>query len=79
MLFQKSTKENKNELEEKKIQKESKKEKSTFKEKLKNFIKNKKAVAMVMEYILTIECFTMLFLLTTQSDVKASEYVDSEI
>ena len=78
MLFQKSTKENKNELEEKKMQKESKKEKSTFKEKLKNFIKNKKAVAIVMEYILTIECFAMLFILTTPASVKAAEYVDSQ-
>ena len=81
MLFQKRTNEKVENKEEKQMSKEtrateSKKEKLTFKDKLKNFIKNKKAVAMVMEYILTIECFTMLFLLTTPTDVKAATFTD---
>ena len=52
------------------------KDKKTFKDKLKKFIKNNKVVAMAIEYILTIECFTMLFLLTTPSDVKAATFTD---
>ena len=78
MLFLKHTKEKRGErkMEEKKMPKESKEEKSTFKEKLKNFIKNKKAVAMVIEYILTIECFTMLFLLTTPIETRAATFTD---
>ena len=73
MVFQKRTKENREE------QKEAKKmQKLKFKERIKNFIKNKKAVAMVIEYILTIECFTMLFLLTTPIETKAATFTDGE-
>ena len=52
--------------------------KPTFKEKLQKFLKNKKALAMVIEYILTIECFAMLFLLTSPSSAKAAVSVADE-
>jgi len=50
----------------------TKEKNSGIKEKVKNYLKNKKAVAMILEYILTIECFAMLFLAVTPGEVKAA-------
>ena len=56
----------------------TKENKSSIKEKVKNYIKNKKAVAMILEYILTIECFAMLFLAVTPGEVKAATTATDE-
>ena len=51
---------------------EEKKEKISFKEKLKKFFKNKKLVGFVMEYIIIVECFAVIFLLTMPAQTKAT-------
>ena len=67
MLFKKTSKNTKEEKEDK-----MKEEKLTLKERIKKFLKNKKAVGLVMEYIIIVECFAMIFLLTTPPQTKAT-------
>ena len=62
----------KEKLEKQKEQNKETENKIGIKEKIKRFLKNKKAVAMLMEYIITIECFAMLFLLIAPEEVKAA-------
>ena len=73
MLFQRKNEKIKQNNEEAIMQEnKKKKEKISFKEKLKKFFKNKKLVGIVMEYIIIVECFAMIFLLTMPAQTKAT-------